>query len=601
MRTLLANVLNLCNASHLLPGATLSSAAKLNPLLAPRADSPLGLSRSHRPAVYPVPADDDYYPNYDSRPPTPSDFEDSRPFKPMPGPGHHSQLEDAERSLQLDKLAEGDGLDVKGRLLPFASSPPPEPKDTSLYSPLANETAGSFAEPLSNISLLEQEGYRCTKLLTQEATVKQVKKTAVQAGRRLVIDHSRTNHSSELRCAFGPGKHTPKFKTTKGLCPFLVKVVRAEDGQSWTAEIIEGRHNADCPVDKKNISSTGPSNFSEAELLFMKQHAFDMGPTAMLKDLNEKRRIAREKKEGDYLFRGEIRDPKLISDRLYAIRKEINSTTDNFAEFATAFDDDDSPWKARFQINASSDCTGLFFMLPESIAILQRYQYCLQIDATHKTNSLHWPLVQISAFVGGSWVTPKAFEGEGKEDMASDGRPAAIRWDHSIDRSFVPVGFALIQHEDETSYDFVLSHLKEFLDGRVPETIVTDQDLALIKAVENHFPDTTRLQCAWHASENVKMHANKAGFQGAEIVNIVDQFKKLMRTRSKDKSAKMVGKLIGFVEGLQVDEGEGDNPGEGRVSQGLQGTQQVSAHMRFHPADALRSQATDCFICVMTS
>lgn len=66
------------------------------------------------------------------------------------------------------------------------------------------------------------------------------------------------------------------------------------------------------------------------------------------------------------------------------------------------------------------------------------------------------------------------------------------------------IGFAIIHNEKVQNYDWVLNQLKMRLGHEVyPSVIVTDRDLALMKACTNVFPDSNKLLCRWHIWQNI--------------------------------------------------------------------------------------------------
>nr|KAJ0211688.1 hypothetical protein LSAT_V11C400163250 [Lactuca sativa] len=72
------------------------------------------------------------------------------------------------------------------------------------------------------------------------------------------------------------------------------------------------------------------------------------------------------------------------------------------------------------------------------------------------------------------------------------------------------IGFAFIHREKEANYNWVLNCLNSMLDTCMhPRVIITDRELAIIKACETVFPDAARLLCRWHIEQNILKHCNK--------------------------------------------------------------------------------------------
>ncbi|XP_074310522.1 uncharacterized protein LOC141646550 [Silene latifolia] len=113
---------------------------------------------------------------------------------------------------------------------------------------------------------------------------------------------------------------------------------------------------------------------------------------------------------------------------------------------------------------------------PEAVKMFRSYYYVVQIDSTYKTNEYRLPLVEM---VG---VTP-------------------------VGKSFV-IAYALVTHESEEKYLWVLRKLKALLNDAVqPIAIVTDCEGGLLNAIPIVFPDSSHLLCLWHIYSNVETKA----------------------------------------------------------------------------------------------
>nr|KAJ0203508.1 hypothetical protein LSAT_V11C500240900 [Lactuca sativa] len=65
----------------------------------------------------------------------------------------------------------------------------------------------------------------------------------------------------------------------------------------------------------------------------------------------------------------------------------------------------------------------------------------------------------------------------------------------------VTFGAGLLSREDGSSYSWLLTtFLKAF--KKQPTLVLTDQDLALIKAVNQEFPMSAHRFCMWHITKN---------------------------------------------------------------------------------------------------
>lgn len=126
---------------------------------------------------------------------------------------------------------------------------------------------------------------------------------------------------------------------------------------------------------------------------------------------------------------------------------------------------------------------GIFFVHKESYKWWRAFPHVLGIDATYNTNVYKMPYVQM---VG---VT-------------------------STGVSFL-VASTFLSKEREDNFTWMLAQLKDSIaDSRLePTVIITDRDMALVKACETVFPKAKRNLCRWHIEQNIFKHCNQ-GFDG---------------------------------------------------------------------------------------
>ncbi|XP_074266731.1 protein FAR1-RELATED SEQUENCE 5-like [Silene latifolia] len=117
----------------------------------------------------------------------------------------------------------------------------------------------------------------------------------------------------------------------------------------------------------------------------------------------------------------------------------------------------------------TEELTHMFMGHPEAVKMFRSYYYVVLIDSTYKTNLYRLPLVEM---VG---VTP-------------------------VGKSFV-IAYALVTHESEDGYRWVLQKLKVILNDAVqPNVIFTDCELGLLNAIPTVFPDSSSSSSIFHSS-----------------------------------------------------------------------------------------------------
>ncbi|KAI5401505.1 hypothetical protein KIW84_066106 [Lathyrus oleraceus] len=115
----------------------------------------------------------------------------------------------------------------------------------------------------------------------------------------------------------------------------------------------------------------------------------------------------------------------------------------------------------------------IFWAHPDSIKLLNIFPIVLVMDSTYKTNKYRQPLFEIVGMT-------------------------------STELTFA-VGFAYMESEQTENFCWVLEKLKELFVKKdmCPQVILTDRDLALMKAIEVVFPSSINLLCRFHINKNV--------------------------------------------------------------------------------------------------
>ncbi|KAI5436541.1 hypothetical protein KIW84_022873 [Lathyrus oleraceus] len=115
----------------------------------------------------------------------------------------------------------------------------------------------------------------------------------------------------------------------------------------------------------------------------------------------------------------------------------------------------------------------IFWAHPDSVKLLNIFPIVLVMDSTYKTNKYRQPLFEIVGM-------------------------------KSTELTFA-VAFAYMESEQTENFCWVLEKLKELFVKKdmCPQVILTDRDLALMKAIEIMFPRSINLLCRFHINKNV--------------------------------------------------------------------------------------------------
>jgi hypothetical protein len=132
----------------------------------------------------------------------------------------------------------------------------------------------------------------------------------------------------------------------------------------------------------------------------------------------------------------------------------------------------DKGYRYEYQCDEENSISHLFFAHRLSLQLCQLYSAVILMDCTYKTNKYKMPLLHV---VG---MTP-------------------------FNTTF-SICFVFLKEEKESDYVWTLQQVyRPYSDENLPETIVTDRELALLNALRLLFPNSTNLLCAWHINKNV--------------------------------------------------------------------------------------------------
>lgn len=131
-------------------------------------------------------------------------------------------------------------------------------------------------------------------------------------------------------------------------------------------------------------------------------------------------------------------------------------------------------WYYDSKFDDSSHLTGVFWMSPEQRNLYHRYHDVVVNDTTRDTNRLDMKL-NCSVVVDARFKTRL-------------------------------IACALIRHETESDYAWILEQLKRASGNIQPSVIMVDEDASMDAACHEVFPGTQIVNCIWHVKNNLKRH-----------------------------------------------------------------------------------------------
>lgn len=298
---------------------------------------------------------------------------------------------------------------------------------------------------------------------TRDAVIKWIKETRIKNKVTVIISRSDIKTGKRGRSnkiIFGCDKGGKYKKTDSKIqsalkkcgCPFKIKSTSAKDGSGWKVDVKCGIHNHGLPDRLEGHSIVGRLTTEE------KQHVFDLTkrdvpPRHILISLQEKdpenvTRITQIYKQKSTIQK-EIRGPRSEIQHLFKLIEDAN-----YVYWSRKKDD-------------SEVVRDIFSAHPDSVKLLNIFPIVLVMDSTYKTNKYRQPLFEIVGMT-------------------------------STELTFT-VAFAYMESEQTENFCWVLDKLKQLFVNKdvCPQVIVTDRDLALMKAIEVVFPNTINLLCTF--------------------------------------------------------------------------------------------------------
>ncbi|CAK8536513.1 unnamed protein product [Lathyrus sativus] len=307
------------------------------------------------------------------------------------------------------------------------------------------------------------------KFNTREEVIRWIKEIGIRNKVTVIITRSdiktgKRGRSNKLifGCDKG-GKHRDIVSgtlsaTKKCECPFRIRSIPAADGSGWKIDVKCGVHNHDLPDRLEGHAFVGRLTADQ------KQHVIDLTkrkvpPRHILLSLQEQdpdnvTRITQIYKQKSTIVKN-IRGSRSEIQHLFKLIEEAG-----YVYWSRKRDD-------------SEVIRDIFWAHPDSVKLLNIFPTVLVMDSTYKTNKYRQPLFEIVGMT-------------------------------STELTFA-VAFAYIESEQTENFCWVLDKLKQLFVKKelCPQVILTDRDLALMKAIEIVFPRSINMLCRYHINKNV--------------------------------------------------------------------------------------------------
>lgn len=245
--------------------------------------------------------------------------------------------------------------------------------------------------------------------------------------------------------------------TKKCGCPFLLRGIKLPIDDEWMLQVDCGVHNHPAADNLEGHSYAGRLS-QEESLLLMDMSRSLVRPKEILHAIKQKNADNKTTMKTIY----NVRQRSRVIEK--AGRSQMQYLLGKLSEHHYI------EWHRNCQ--TTDRVKDIFMAHPFSLEILRAFPKVLIMDCTYKTNRFRCPLLEI---VG---VT-------------------------STNLTF-SVAFVYLEAEREDNYTWALSKLQSAMDDDyAPSVIVTDRELALMKAIDKIFPKSKHLLCIWHINKNI--------------------------------------------------------------------------------------------------
>ncbi|KAI7944950.1 hypothetical protein MJO28_010645 [Puccinia striiformis f. sp. tritici] len=143
----------------------------------------------------------------------------------------------------------------------------------------------------------------------------------------------------------------------------------------------------------------------------------------------------------------------------------------------------------------------LFFAHPQSLILAKRFPTTIILDCTYKVNKYKMPLLHIVGI-------------------------------NSSNRNFC-IAFCFLSAETKGDYSWALEQLLSSMDNQSPSVFVTDNEQALINAINLVFPDSSHHLCTWHVWNNIDSNCSKSFKSDKEFTTFKNAWTTLIQSPSE--------------------------------------------------------------------
>ncbi|CAO2147099.1 unnamed protein product, partial [Urochloa humidicola] len=159
------------------------------------------------------------------------------------------------------------------------------------------------------------------------------------------------------------------------------------------------------------------------------------------------------------------------------------------------------------------DTGGVLEYLEKKTSEEEKFFYSIQVDEDDLITNIFWT---DSKMVADYELFGDVISFDTTYRKLNDGRPFGLLVGVNNHKKTIVFGAALLYDETAESFVWLFKTFLAAMSGKKPQTILTDEDAAMAKAIKFVLPESNHRICVWHMNQNACKH----------LSGVVDEYKK---------------------------------------------------------------------------
>ncbi|KAL3820136.1 hypothetical protein ACJIZ3_006041 [Penstemon smallii] len=154
---------------------------------------------------------------------------------------------------------------------------------------------------------------------------------------------------------------------------------------------------------------------------------------------------------------------------------------------------------------------------PEHLGFI--YDDCKNYLCTKRMTKMELGDTRGDALITNMFWTDAKIKADSSHFGDVDGRPIALLVGVNNHKQTVVFGAALLYDETAITFSWLFDTFASAMSEKKPQTILTDQDKAMAKALASRWPETYHRLCVWHINKNAATHLSSVFAKYKDFAN----------------------------------------------------------------------------------